>query len=219
MAVEMSGLTGFHLKVIAMLAMAVDHVGAILFPEYLILRYIGRLAFPIFSFLLVEGFVHTRNLQRYILRLGLFALLSEIPYNLAFYGEIVCLEKQNVFFALCLGVATLYVILYMSHWWEKGICVFFAMWLAQTIRTDYGGFGIALIIWFYLMYEHKWFKLSGGALWNFYSGIGIQSYGALAMLPILCYNGRQGRRMKYFFYFFYPAHLLVLYLIKIWSGC
>lgn len=217
MAVETSGLTGFHLKVIAILAMIIDHVGAILLPEYLILRYIGRLAFPIFSFLLVEGFVHTRNLQRYILRLGMFALLSEIPYDLAFYGEIGHWGKQNVFFSLCLGVATLYVLIHMNHWWEKSICVFFAMWLAQTIRADYGGFGIALMVWFYLMYEYKWLKLFGGAAWNFYSGIGIQSYGALAMLPIALYNGKQGIRMKYFFYCFYPVHLLVLYLFKVWN--
>src|SRR5699024_2332190 len=101
---RISCLSGFQLKCIAILSMALDHTGAVLFPQEIWLRCAGRLAFPVFCFLIVEGFVHTHDVYRYMARLGVFALISEIPYDLAFRG--VCLEfaYQNVFFTLLIGI-------------------------------------------------------------------------------------------------------------------
>lgn len=197
--------------------MVIDHVGAVLFPEQLIFRYIGRLSFPIFCFLLVEGFVHTRNVYKYVMRLGVFAVVSEIPYDLAFRNELFNWSKQNVFFTLCLGVAVLYLLKQTKNNLEKAVYIVFAMFFAEMLKSDYGAFGILLIIWFYMLYEDKAWKLAGGAVWNLYNGIGIQSYGALAMIPIAFYNGKRGMQLKYIFYLFYPLHLLLLYqLQKYW---
>ena len=98
------GINSFQLKWIAVITMIIDHTGAVLFPDDMVFRYIGRIAFPIFCFLLVEGFFHTRDVRKYMLRLGLFALISEIPYDLAFRDTVLEFEHQNVFFALLLGV-------------------------------------------------------------------------------------------------------------------
>ena len=105
------GLTGSTLKIIAMIAMLIDHIGAAvlvrvirstgdmsLYEGYTILRKIGRIAFPIFCFLLVEGFIHSSDKKKYALRLGIFALLSEVPFDLAFQSKVVGFEYQNVFF-------------------------------------------------------------------------------------------------------------------------
>ncbi len=215
---NLPGITGAQLKWIAILTMVVDHMGVILFPEYLIFRYIGRLSFPIFCFLLVEGFVHTRNIQKYMIRLGGFALISEIPYDLAFNHDFLNFEKQNVFFTLCLGVGILYILKYTKNSLEKAVYIAFGMFFAEVLKSDYGAFGVALIIWFYMLYDDKIWKLLGGAMWSFYGGIGIQSYGAFAMIPIGLYNGEKGRQMKYLFYLFYPVHLLVLYQCQKYLG-
>ena len=97
------GINGFTLKWIAIVSMLIDHMGAILFPQYIEMRIVGRLAFPIYCFLLAEGAVHTSNIRRYEIRLLAFACLSDIPFDLAFFGG-VTLEHQNVFFTLLLGV-------------------------------------------------------------------------------------------------------------------
>ena len=100
-------LTSFQLKWIAIFSMAVDHTGALLFPEAMWMRGIGRLAFPIFAFLLAEGYYHTHDVKRYLLRLWLFALISEIPYDLAFQGTLLESGSQNVFFTLGLSLGVL----------------------------------------------------------------------------------------------------------------
>lgn len=212
--INFSGITGSGLKIIAIITMVIDHVGAVLFPEQLIFRYIGRLSFPIFCFLLVEGFIYTRNVYKYVVRLGIFAIISEIPYDLVFSNELFNWNKQNVFFTLCLGVATLYLLKNTRQNFEKIIYIVFALFFAEMLRSDYGAFGILLIIWFYMLYEDKTWKLAGGAIWSFYNGIGIQSYGALAMIPIALYNGERGMKLKYIFYLFYPLHLLLLYQLQ-----
>ena len=214
---KFNGITGAELKFLAIIAMVIDHMGAVLYPQQLILRYIGRLSFPILCFVLVEGFFHTRNVYKYVMRLGVFALVSEMPYDLAFSNEFLNWDKQNVFFTLCLGIATLYLLECTKSNWERVIYIIFAIFFAEMLKSDYGAFGLLLIIWFYMLYDDKAWKLAGGALWSFYNGIGIQSYGALAMIPIAFYNGKRGKQLKYIFYLFYPVHLLLLYQIrKIW---
>ncbi len=212
--IKKAGLTSYQLKCIAIVTMLVDHTGAILFPGEMLWRMAGRLSFPIFCFLLVEGFCHTHDVRLYLVRLGGFALISEIPYDIAFHGKILEFEGQNVFFTLFLGVVLMCMLRRCIEWPVKITAVLLVMWLAVSLRVDYSFKGIFLIAVFFLCRECLWAKLAGGAVWNFLWNGSIQGYGALAMIPVALYNGRQGRKMKYFFYAFYPVHLLVLFLIS-----
>lgn len=207
-------LNSFQLKWIAIVTMTIDHMGAILFPGNLIYRYIGRIAFPIFCFLLVEGFFHTRNIQKYVIRLGAFAILSEIPYDLAFRGNILDLERQNVFFTLAIGVGLMYCLDRCSELSVKVIYILLAMWLTITLVTDYSYKGIVLILIYYFLRDRKTEKVALGAAWNFIWNASIQGFGAIASVFIAMYNGEKGKSMKYFFYLFYPLHLLILYGIN-----
>lgn len=212
-AVKKIGLTSYQLKWIAIVTMLIDHVGAVLFPREWVFRYIGRISFPIFCFLLTQGFIYTRDIRKYMVRLGVFSILSEIPYDLAFHGKLVDLEYQNVFFTLLLGVILMYMLERTKELPLKIFIILLVMTAADFLRTDYGYRGILLIALLYLLQEKLWIKTMCGAVWNFVWNGSIQGYGALAMIPIALYNGEPGRKMKYFFYVFYPAHLVVLFLI------
>lgn len=209
------GLSTFQLKWIAIITMLIDHVGAVLFPYSMGFRIIGRIAFPIFCFLIVEGFSHTRDVRRYMVRLGIFALVSEIPYDLAFHGGISFEEGQNVFFTLLLGVFMMYMLSLGSGILVKVLVVLSVFVLAEVLNTDYSGRGILLILIYYLFREKKAIGLPAGALWNFSYGWGmIQCFGVAATPFLAFYNGKRGPKIKYFFYVFYPAHLFILYLLK-----
>ncbi len=207
------GINGFTLKWIAIITMLIDHIGATLYPQYTCLRIIGRMSFPIFCFLLVEGAVHTGNIRKYEIRLLVFALISEIPFDYAFFGKLT-LEHQNVFFTLFIGLVMIDVI-------QSGKAGNFpfgtfivAIMVAELLETDYGAGGIMIIACFYFLREQKLLKQVVFAGLNLlYFGVGVQAYAALATIPMLLYNGKQGPKMKYFFYLFYPVHLLILYLI------
>ncbi|WP_461817744.1 TraX family protein, partial [Faecalimonas sp.] len=103
------GINSFQLKIIAIIAMIIDHIGLFFFPEHILFRIIGRISFPIFAFLIVEGFYHTRDIWKYMFRLGVFAVLSEIPFDLLTTGKVFDLRHQNVFFTLLIGVILMYV--------------------------------------------------------------------------------------------------------------
>lgn len=212
------GLNAFQLKWIAIITMAVDHTGSILFPEQLVFRYIGRIAFPIFCFLLVEGFFYTSNVKKYLIRLAIFACVSEVPFDLALFGAPVSMEAQNVFVTLFLGVLMLYFIKESDTLSLKLLVAAAIMILAEVLHSDYGMKGILLIGGFHILRERKIWNLCYGVLWNFFGGgyWKIQGFGSLAMIPIAFYNEKKGPGMKYLFYVFYPAHLLILYLIRIY---
>ena len=194
--------------------MALDHTGAVLYPSQIWLRCLGRIAFPIFCFLIVEGFFHTHDVRRYMGRLGVFALISEIPYDLAFRGVPLEYAHQNVFFTLLIGIGMMILLERNREWPVKAVILLLAMWLAVLIRSDYNFRGVLLIFVFYIFHESRWLAVTAGGFWNFlYQGV-IQKYGVLSVLPLALYNGERGRKMKYFFYIFYPAHLLLLYGIS-----
>ena len=215
-----------QLKLIAVVSMLVDHIGAVLLPQYIALRYIGRIAFPIYCFLLVEGYYHTRDVKKYLLRLSCFALLSEIPYDLAFRRMPFYWNKQNVFFTLSIGLA----VIALSDWltdksdrkemvriWQA-IVLMAGCLLVSYIKSDYTYIGVILILFFYLLHESRWqtvFALGILMGMEYFSG-SIQWFAVTAAVPILLYNGGKGRSMKYAFYLFYPVHLLVLYGIGRW---
>lgn len=210
----MKGINTFTLKMIAIVSMLIDHIGAALFPHITILRVLGRIAFPIFAYTIVEGFVHTHDLKKYMIRLGIFALLSEIPFDLTFSGKIIEFGHQNVFFTLLLGVAMLALYVRGRNVTEQLSIVVVAMFLSKLLNVDYQATGILMIFLFYYLREKKLEKLFAvGILILLVSGK-IQLFSLLAFIPIALYNGERGPKMKAFFYAFYPVHLLALYLIR-----
>lgn len=245
------GLPQEGLKLIACVSMLLDHVGAtlvmllfsvgpneykgILLDLYDALRCIGRLAFPIYCFLLAEGSAHTRNPLRYGLRLAFLALLSEIPFDLAFFGGIEW-SHQNVMLTLLLGLMALEGMKRTDNGWLKMlIAVPFAL-AAEWACADYGAKGVLLIALFALTRGHKWANLlQFFGMWCIFSPnhtmfldwivrfnrLGkvypvTQEYALLAMIPIAWYNGKKlgsSKAAQWGFYIFYPAHLLALWLI------
>lgn len=210
------GLTGFDLKCIAVFSMLVDHIGAFLFPSEVWMRYVGRLAFPIFSFLIVEGFFHTRDVKKYMGRLFLFALFSEIPYDLASYNTLVYKDHQNIFFTLGLALICMYAMQTLQErlWLAGIVLVAVGLLTHYIIKPDYGIGGIAMILCFYLFRMQRTEQFLLVAAINICCYGKIQRAGALALIPIWFYNGRKGPSAKYFFYVFYPVHLFGLYLIR-----
>ncbi|RDU23308.1 TraX family protein [Anaerosacchariphilus polymeriproducens] len=221
-------LSGFWLKIIAIVTMLIDHLGYTVFPQQVWMRYVGRIAFPIFCYLITEGFVHTKNVKKYSLRLLMFALISEIPYDLAFHRKVFYWEQQNVFFTLLLGLLCLIIIKENIQLVVKVLGVVSLIFAAGAFGTDYGGAGVLLIIIFYLFKDNsikriiaffvvnsiiliRLFQFS--YLWetNLIFEFFIQDYAILSLLPIELYNGERGFRMKWSFYLFYPIHLLLIY--------
>lgn len=207
------GLNSFQLKCIAIVTMLIDHIGAIIFPAEIGFRLIGRFSFPIFCFLLVEGFYHTRDVRKYMIRLGIFALVSEIPHDLAFRNVFLEFERQNVFFTLLLGIFLMYMLQRTNQVFVRVCYILLAMWAALIAGMSYDYRGILLIMIYYVCRNNVAAKVVLGAAWNFL-WTGVQQFGALASIPIALYNGEKGRSMKYVFYVFYPVHLLILYYIS-----
>lgn len=209
------GINAFTLKMIAIVAMLIDHVGAILFPWVEVLRIIGRIAFPIFAFTLVEGFFHTRDVKKYMLRLGILALVSEIPFDLAFFGVPFAFIHQNVFFTLFLGILMLYLVVSTPKDFRRVLSVLAVILIADYLHTDYGSWGILMILCYYVFREKKWLQYGGIAAINIFAMGYSQVYAPLALVPIALYNGKEGLKSKTFFYGFYPVHLIILYLISL----
>lgn len=206
------------LKWIAVLTMVIDHVGAILFPDQIWMRVIGRVAFPIYAYCLAEGFRYTSDYRRYLGRLALFAILSEIPFDLAFYGVPFSFAHQNVFFTLTLGLILLWVLERCRE--QLLLCAgAFAVlcFLAQALHMDYGAGGLLMVFAFYLAQQgtSPWIGWGIFVFINLfgYAG-GVQWAAILALLPIGLYSGNAGKKKQRFFYWIYPLHLLLLWIIE-----
>ena len=224
------GLDGGTLKGIAAALMLTDHVGAILLPEVLVLRCVGRLAFPIFAFFIAEGYAHTRNFGRYFRRLAILAVVSEIPFNLE-NGAVFDLTRQNVLFTFCLALLTLQGLEALGRergfgrWAGCGLVLAAGFAAGELLRTDYGGWGVVTVALLYLCRDGKYAKLWLLLAMAAVNGLGMGSltmpvFGgempiqifAVAALPVIWfYNGQAGPKgLRRAFYVFYPAHLLVL---------
>lgn len=250
------GLSQESLKLLACITMLIDHIGyALVYPMYqqvsiingnalaaakilntvyLFLRCIGRLSLPIFAFLLVEGFLHTRSRKKYALRLAIGAILSEIPYNLVVSGSPVWRYRQSIMIALFLGFCALLAMERCRKLaWKPVVMIPFAIH-AELLCTDYGWGCIALVALFELsrhMYNRNLIRFCGmlvlfhympSAMLQFGSfSLPMQALGALSMLFIAAYDGRKvtgSKAVQWGFYLFYPVHLLVLYFIGMLSG-
>ena len=296
-------VSGSTLKLVGLGAMVLDHFALAVLarlmrlpggrPEllsraYTLLKAVGRLGFPIFCFLLVEGFEKTRSRPKYLLRLALFALISEVPYDLAFSAKFLEFGRQNVYFTLFLGLLALCGYVWTkehrlpapARWlaWCAGVAAsgawltkaswhfvktrllpmvpplagvvtaataFLAAWVVLTVlllcygrcrgrdnmlelgtdlailfslviladlfHTDYLGVGVLTITVMYLLRRHPAASMAGGCVALMLKGLKeLPAFGAL--LPAALYNGKRGLRLKYVFYLFYPAHLLLLWL-------
>ncbi len=236
-----TGICGSTLKIIALVSMFIDHLAATLIEvnygktdSFLyklpwsentmlqvdaILREVGRLAFPIFCFLLVQGAMYTHDRKKYLRNLAVFALVSEIPFDLAFHNTIWYINSQNVFFTLALGLLSIYALEWWSQkqWIGLGIVAVIAA-MAYFLRTDYGAAGVILIVFFWLFRFDEKLRTIFGSVWMIF-GINLsEAAGIFAFLPIHFYNGERGRQLKYVFYLFYPVHLLVLFGVRVLLG-
>ncbi len=217
-------LDGFYLKLIAVVTMIIDHVGLALFPGQMIFRIIGRLAFPIYCFLIVEGFFHTKNVKKYIGRLAIFAIISELPFDMTVNNAWIDITSQNVFFTLLIGLITIYFINRQFNEIMKSVILVIGMAVSIVLMTDYTCYGVALIYIFYLLRDRRGVACIMASLMNLIMGR-IQWFAALAMIPIMLYSGRKGPKLadnkavKYGFYLIYPVHLLVIFAIKLYMVC
>ena len=262
-------LTGSSLKMIAIITMLIDHIGAVilengLMPKIyesillgtstdytvdqymlwsyidLVMRLIGRMAFPIFLFLLVEGFLHTSNVYKYLLRLFIFAVVSEIPFNLALTGKFIdwdtesstcTLMYQSVFMTLFFSLL-MFILLELIHdKFENTVLIAILSTLTvigiaavcELLYTDYGMLGAAMAAVMYFCRNRSGLRVLFTFLLIVAYGIFtaspsfaiMESFGLLAFVFIRHYNGERGSfRFKYFFYLFYPVHLSLLALIR-----
>jgi hypothetical protein len=191
-------LSGFGLKAAAVVSMTIDHIGAVLFPHALWFRMAGRPAFILFAFLITEGFSHTRSRRNYAVRLGIFALLSEIPFDLAHSGGID-FGFQNVFFTLLIGLGVCAGLEWAGPRLALSLPVLFGGLLAaELLRSDYGAWGIMLIALFYYSKSDVARSLTVvlfcAALFQAWgTGSAISPFWGLFALPFIwAYNGRRG---------------------------
>lgn len=235
--------TSMSLHIMAMIFMLCDHLWGTIVPGNDWLTCIGRVAFPIFAFMIVEGYFHTSNLKKYVRRLLIFAILSEIPFNLAMGSSVFYPVHQNVLWSFLIAIG-------LIHWNEKtratgkiwkqimvGVCTVILGYIVGLITmVDFYHAGILTVLVFYFFRQKKWWSYLGQfvCLWyinaEMLGGFGYelqfggntyflarQSLALLALIPIWMYRGKQGYHSKwlqYVYYAFYPVHLLVLGILK-----
>ena len=238
---KQKGLSQEGLKLIACITMLIDHCDATLLHSYIrvasnsqmaaliynLFRIPGLIAFPIFSFLLVEGTHHTRNAKKYAARLAIAAALSEIPFRLAFAN--VSFGSSNVMFTLLLGFLMIQSMGRVKSFWKVIVVIPFYL-ISDWIPMDHGGDGILLIamleLTYGLKYEKLW-RLAGFfllffdlSLWNIGYNImfPLNQLPLLSIIPIFCYNGQKrtySKNVQWAFYLFYPVHIFLLWLLKL----
>lgn len=234
--------TSFSLHIMAAVFMLCDHLWGVSLVNHDLFTCIGRLAFPIYAFMLVEGYFHTGNLKKYVTRLLLFALISEIPFNLVMGSRILYPLHQNVLWSFLISIG-------LIHWNKKvkqqkplkrilvGIATVCIAYIGGILTfVDYYNAGILMVLTFYFFRGKKWWHYLGQLLCMWYinfeilGGFGYeidlfghscfvtrQGLALLALIPIWLYAGKQGYRSKklqWFHYAFYPLHLLILGILK-----
>lgn len=221
---RLKGLTSGQLKILAVITMFLDHLPKMvqINEMFNFLIFIGRLSFPIFCFLLVEGFIHTKNAKQYAIRLGIFGLISEIPFDLAGdhinkLNPVSFFQETNVFYTLFIGFCLLTAIKKLDEKLGPSILVITIGYIAaELLTTDYAGGGVLLIACFYLTRGNKLATFISMAAVELLVLSGINPIGLLALIPIWLYNGQKGFSLKYFFYIFYPLHILLLYVLNLY---
>ena len=225
-------LSNFDLKVIALVTMTIDHIGVIFGTIfYDIMRAVGRISFPIFAFLLTEGFIHTKSFTKYFLRILALAFISELIYDYFFFDTLYYPDANNIFFTLALGLITLYLFnkskklvakfcdtrieskLILSMMYVFIIVIMGA--IASYLNFDYGVLGILIISFFYLFKDHYLLLVLSIGLATLLFDSPVQLFSLISLIFIYLYDKRLGKKCKWFFYFYYPVHILVLGLISL----
>lgn len=235
-----SGISGSTVKLVALVFMLIDHIGVTIVGAgllgdglsesrrslYYLLRGMGRIAFPLFVFLLIEGFRYTRDNKKYLVRLLLFAFISETPFDIAFNlkasdvrdGVWLEFSKQNVFWTLFLGLLAVVLIdelkkkisyVELSNALSVAVAII-AMLAGYALSVDYSYYGVLAVIVAYLFRGDKLLEIAAVCtLLTLFNTFEIWSY--FAVIPVLIYNGTRGLKLKYIFYMFYPVHLILLW--------
>ena len=231
---------GLHL--LAMFFMLLDHLWATVVPGNDWLTCIGRLAFPIFAFLIVEGYFHTKSVKKYMLRLLLCAIVSEIPFNLMYAGRMFYPLHQNVLWSFLIAL----ILICWNGEMRRGklwrrclrgaVSILLGFVIGTVTMVDYYGYGIVMVLVFYFFHGRKWWQILGqiaGLYWINVEMMGglvyefdllgrnwvihQQGLALLALIPIFLYRGRKGNQtaaFRLFCYLFYPAHMLLLALLR-----
>lgn len=237
--IPFGGLTSNMLRILAMAFMICDHLWAKVVPGNDWMTYVGRMTFPIFAFMISEGFIHTSNLKKYISRLLIFALISEIPFNLFYGGSWFYPYHQNVMFTLLFGLLAIMLIDKAKKNRDaktivKSALLVVLLGIASFIGfVDYGFWGFLIIIMFYLFrdFPFAWLaQLAAMIIINceLFEGqfiivdlfgksfeFATQGFAVFSLIPIWLYGGRKGKSskiMQYGFYAFYPLHMIIIYL-------
>lgn len=223
-----TGLTGNQLKLLAMAAMTCDHIGLSLLPQYVFLRIIGRLAFPIFAYMIAEGCRYTRSKARYLLSLAVVALVCQVVYFVAMRSLYMCvmvtfslsvgliwlldifLEKKKAFWGLLFlaGVAAVYFV----------SSVLPSLWIHTDFAIDYGFLGIMLPVLIYSgkTQPQRLLLAAVGLLLLALQYGGVQVLSLAALIPLAMYSGKRGKaKLKYLFYLYYPLHLAAIHLLSL----
>ena len=227
------GLNANQLRCLAMALMLLDHIWATFMNGHLWMTYLGRLAFP---FQISEGYFHTSDKRRYAGRLFLFALISEIPFDLVYGSTVFYPFHQNVMFTLIFGLLAVWVLDRAKQrqtakaWVQAVLAVLGLLALSAVLFVDYGWRGVMTVVAFYALRDFPGARLAQLAALALLNIAGIrdltlplfgwdfptQGFAVFALLPIWLYNGRRGgggKALQYAFYAFYPVHLLILYLL------
>lgn len=235
-------MDSFILHIIAMSAMLLDHLWGFGFVDSDIFTCIGRIAFPIFAFMIVEGYFNTKSLKKYVLRLFIFALLSEIPFNLMMGSHLFYPISQNVLWTFLISIGLIWL---MERVKDKNffiralmlvLVLFLGLVLGVICMADYNYAGIFMVLVFYFFRGKKWYLMIAQVLFLWYINkemlggyeylleiygktlhIPYQALALFALIPIWLYNGRHGfynKYIKYLYYGFYPCHMLLLWIIR-----
>ena len=229
-------MTSFHLKLIALITMFIDHIGGVIFPNHFWIRYIGRLSFPIYAFLISEGLKKSSNIKIYLRNLVILAFISELFYDICFNTNINLFYKTNTIYTLFFASFSIY----LYNKCNNLLILFLGIFLSYILKTDYNFLGVSLIYIFYFCYNKTQY-LTYGILWvtikyltnlitiiysifekniilsNAYieKSLSLYFFTIIPFFIIFFYNGKRGKNIKYTFYILYPLHLAILCIIKL----
>lgn len=227
-------MSSFALHIIAMIFMLCDHMWATIL-DYEWLTCLGRIAFPIFAFLITEGYIHTSNINKYIKRMVIFAIITEIPFNLMVSASPIYPFHQNVLWTFVISLLTLKYLNFddVKNSFKSILIILLAIIIATVTMCDYFGAGVMMVVGFYIFRKSKLLQLlmmiyvNMILLQGYSYPIDIagytyyfpqQGFAVLSLIFIWLYNGKQGYHAKWFkifCYAFYPLHMLILYLLTI----
>lgn len=227
-------MSSFLLKIIACFTMLLCHIPFV-YPQYSVpLMYIGKISFPLYAFLISEGYVHTRNFSKYLTRLIVFGVISQIPAYLLFAGKSFNGLYLNIFFTLALGLLGIRIYDKIKSKYISTPLIILLAVIAELLKLDYGAFGVLMIVCFYVFKRNKLNMVLSQMFLMFILYMKKMSYytfslfnlqyilfqllfSVISLAIILTYNGKKGKssgKIKLMFYFFYPVHLIILDLLK-----